>query len=151
MPQAMTRFNKTGFTLVELVIVIVVLGIIASIAVARISDFVHESRVAATKSEMLEIKKAIVGDPQPIATGQHVSAGFLGDCGFLPERLEDLVTRPDSIPVYDRIERLGWNGPYIDSSAGAYLTDAWKVPYTYDPVARTLVSHGSPETITITL
>lgn len=146
----MIRPGNDGFTLVEIVIVIVVLGIIASIAIAAIGDFIDESRIAATKSEMQEIKKAIVGDPQIAAGGKHISRGFLGDCGFVPERLQDLITRPDSVPAYNKFEQTGWNGPYVDSADGEYLTDAWGSAYVYDPVARSLVSNGSPEAITVT-
>ena len=146
----MMRRGSDGFTLIEIVIVIVVLGIIASIAIASIGDFISESRVSATRSEMLEIKKAIVGDPQVVSAGKHTSRGFLGDCGFIPERLQDLIARPDSVPTFNKIEGFGWNGPYVDSSGGEYLTDAWGAPYAYDPSGRSMVSNGGSETITIT-
>jgi hypothetical protein len=54
-----------------------------------------------------------------------------------------LVRKPGTIPAYNPIARLGWHGPYIDSSGGDYLKDAWGANYVYDPAARTIKSVGS--------
>jgi type II secretory pathway pseudopilin PulG len=138
-----------GFTLVELVIIIVVLGFIAAVGIPNIGVLLSESKSSATKAELAEIKKAIVGNPQVVAAGNLVSRGFEGDVGFVPSVLQDLVTKPDSIPAWDRIQQHGWHGPYIDSSSGDYLKDAWGTPYAYDGSARTITSSGSGSDITI--
>jgi len=141
--------KKSGFTLIELMIIIVVLGIVAAVAIPKIGSLIGSSKVTATKSEMAEIKMAIVGSPQNVSGGKYVVRGFMGDVGHVPSSLHDLVTKPDSIQAYNRISERGWNGPYIDSTGGEYLKDAWGVAYAYDPVARTLVSSGSGSDITI--
>ncbi|MCK4656855.1 MAG: prepilin-type N-terminal cleavage/methylation domain-containing protein [candidate division Zixibacteria bacterium] len=132
-----------GFTLVELVIVIVVLAIIAAVGIPQIGGMIQISKTNATKTEMVELKKAIIGNPQTVAGGVYVSCGFEGDIGFAPSRLEDLVTKPDSISLWDRLTRRGWNGPYIDSIDGGYLADEWESAYVYNGSARTLTSNGS--------
>ncbi len=132
-----------GFTLVELVIVIVVLAIIAAVGIPQIGGMIQVSKTNATKTEMVELKKAIIGNPQAVAGGVYVSCGFEGDVGFAPSRLEDLVTKPDSISSWDRLTRRGWNGPYVDSTDGGYLADAWESAYVYNCPARTLTSNGS--------
>ena len=132
-----------GFTLVELVIVIAVLAIIAAVGIPQIGGMIQVSKTNATKSEMVELKKAIIGNPQAVAGGVYVSRGFEGDVGFAPSRLEDLVIKPDSISSWDRLIRRGWNGPYIDSTDGGYLADAWESAYVYDGSARTVTSNGS--------
>jgi prepilin-type N-terminal cleavage/methylation domain-containing protein len=138
-----------GFSLVEIILVIVALGIIAAVGIPKIGSFIGDSRVTTTKAELLELKKAIVGDPQLVSGNQHVARGFEGDVGFAPSQLEDLGSKPDSIPTWDRIQRLGWHGPYIDTADNDYLTDAWGSAYVYDADARTITSTGSGENITI--
>ena len=141
--------DTSGFTLVELVIIIVVLGIVAAVAIPKYGTLTEGAKLNATKSEMKTIKKAIVGSAEIIAGGEYVDRGFEGDVGFAPSRLEDLVTKPDSIPTYDRFTRQGWNGPYLDGAGGDYLSDAWSIPYVYDPAARTITSTGTtPNVVT---
>lgn len=141
--------NEQGFTLIELVMIIVVLGILAAVAVPRMSGMTESSRVSATKAEMAMLKRAIVGNPQVAGGGRYLDLGFEGSVGRLPTRLQDLGAKPDSIPVYDRFTRLGWNGPYIDTAGSGYLADAWNSPYRYDPAARTIISVGGSDTLTL--
>lgn len=136
------RLNRAGFTLVELVIIIVTLGILAAVAVPRFADVAEGSRQTATRDELNKLKRAIIGDPSAVAGGEHVDRGFEGDVGYPPSSLYDLVRKPDSVAAYDRLTRLGWNGPYIDSAENKYLTDAWGNAYGYDPAARRIVSGG---------
>jgi prepilin-type N-terminal cleavage/methylation domain-containing protein len=143
------RWSRRGFTLVELVIVIVVLAIIAAVGIPQIGGMIQVSKTNATKSELVELKTAIIGNPQAVSGGVQINRGFEGDVGFAPSRLEDLVTKPDSVPVWNRVTRLGWNGPYIDSTDGAYLVDAWGTSYSYDNVSRTITSTGSGESLEV--
>jgi general secretion pathway protein G len=137
------RINPaSGFTLIELVIIIVILGIVAGVAIPKFGTLSENSRVNATREEMLRIKEAIVGNPRLISGGEYVDRGFEGDIGFPPSSLIDLVRKPDSIPAYDRFLRLGWNGPYLDSTEQNYLYDAWGSAYAYDPSSRTITSTG---------
>ena len=131
-----------GFTLVEIVIVIIVLGIMAGIAIPVIGTFLGDSRTTATRDEMRRIAVAIAGD--------RAQRGFEGDVGSPPSSLADLVRKPDSIAAWDPFLDVGWNGPYLDSTNTDYARDAWDSVYVYDPGARTLVSVGSGANITIT-
>ena len=143
--------HPAGFTLVELVIIIVILGILAAVAIPQLADMSGSAKTTATRKEMGELRRALVGSPEIVAGGRPVAAGFQGDVGRLPGRLSDLTVRPDSVPPYDRLARYGWNGPYIDPSGGNYLSDAWGVPYVYDPDARILLSVGGGDTLRVTL
>ncbi|MDD4051188.1 MAG: prepilin-type N-terminal cleavage/methylation domain-containing protein [candidate division Zixibacteria bacterium] len=138
-----------GFTLIELVMIIVVLGILAAIAVPRMGGLTESSRVTATNAEMAMLKRAIVGNPQVSGGGQYLDVGFEGNVGSPPTRLEDLAVKPDSLSAYNSFTRLGWNGPYIDSSGSSYLVDAWNAPYRYDPATRTIASVGGSDTLIV--
>jgi type II secretory pathway pseudopilin PulG len=141
--------STAGFTLIELVIIIVVIGIISVVAIAKYSDFVEQSKLKASQSEMVAIKHAIIGDAKVVAAGRYVDRGFLGDVGHPPGNLAELVHKPDSLSSYNAIARRGWNGPYLDSANGDYLKDAWGADYVYDPTARTIKSVGSGSEVTV--
>lgn len=145
-----SKLDRRGFTLIELVIVIVVLGVLAGFAVPRFADMTSSSKVTATLDEMNGLKKAIIGNPSAIAGGEYIDRGFEGDLGWAPSRLQDLAVKPDSLSLYNKLTRLGWNGPYIDSSGGAYLKDAWGVNYTYDRASRRIKSTGGPDSLIVT-
>ncbi len=136
-----------GFTLIELVMVIVVLGLVAAIVIPRMGGLSESSRITATESEMLMLKRAIVGNPSAVAEGRYYDVGFEGDVGHPPASLAELGSKPDTVPEYDKFTRIGWNGPYIDTSGGEYLTDAWGAAYIYNPSLRTIMSVGGSDTI----
>lgn len=139
-----------GFTLIELVMIIVVLGILAVVAMPKFSSLAQQSKINATKDELRLLKEAIIGNAQVVSGNAYIDRGFQGDVGFPPSRLYDLVRKPDSIPAYDKFTRIGWNGPYLDSAGQNYLHDAWGNSYTYNPAARTITSTGASPNITIT-
>ncbi|MCX6826592.1 MAG: hypothetical protein NTV06_04905, partial [candidate division Zixibacteria bacterium] len=108
------------------------------------SSLSTSAKTTATKEEMLRIKEAIIGDPRLISGGEYVNRGFSGDVGRLPANLEELV-RQGSLATYDKFTRIGWNGPYLDSSKDddgyyLFLFDAWGDDYAYDSTARTISS-----------
>lgn len=145
----MNKLHQFGFTLVELVIIIVVLGILAAVAVPIFGNMIKSSKISATKSEMESLKRAIVGNPRVVAGGELIDRGFEGDVGALPSSLVDLVTKPSSVPAYDKITRLGWNGPYMDADNANYLKDAWGTNYIYDSSGRTITSINGADTIIV--
>ncbi len=144
------RLNASGFTLTELVIVIVVLGILAVAVIPRFADLTDASKETATKEELNVLKRAIVGNPNVVAGGQLIERGFEGDVGLIPNQLLDLAKKPDSLSTYNKLSRLGWNGPYIDSSGGEYLTDAWGSSYVYQRPNRRIISTGGGDSIIVT-
>jgi len=144
------QLDQRGFTLIELVIIIVVLGILAAVAIPKFADMADSSRIAATQKEMQSLREAIIGNPQVVSSGVVIDRGFMGDVGFTPSQLVDLAVKPDSVPAYDKLTRLGWNGPYIDGAGDDYLSDAWGTAYSYDPAGRRIVSVGGSDSIQVT-
>jgi prepilin-type N-terminal cleavage/methylation domain-containing protein len=139
--------NSSGVTIIELLVVIFIIGIfIAYFFPTVISRATTYARTVATKNELEEIRKAIVGDPQVISGGEFVARGFKNDMGRLPRHLVELVTRHPELPPYDQFNypqketlpvwnpftKTGWNGPYIrDDGKQGFLYDAWGEPYRY--------------------
>ncbi len=142
------KLDQGGFTLIELVIVIITLGILAAVAIPKFSNITETSKKTATKKEMLAIKRAITGNPEALAGGRYIDRGFEGDVGFVPSQLQDLTAKPGSVAVYNKLTSLGWNGPYIDNTANAYLTDSWSNNYIFDTANRRIISiHGTDSII----
>ncbi len=135
---------EAGYTLTEIVIVILIVGIMAAVAIPVIGSFLVSSKETATNDELRILARAISG------SDEIADRGFEGDVGFPPSSLTDLVAKPDSISVWDPFLDLGWNGPYVDSSGTEYLRDAWDMAFVYDPATRSLTSNGSGSSISIT-
>ena len=129
--------------------VIALVGVIAAVAVPKISGVVEEAKRAATLEEMRTLRRAIIGDDASVSAGHPVSRGYEGDVGALPSSLADLATKPGGVPAWNRYTQTGWNGPYIDSGGG-YLSDAWGTAYTYNAGQRAITSSaGGGTAITV--
>ena len=140
------RTPDAGFTMIELVMVIVVMSALAAVSVPRINDFITNSKIQASKNEMLQIRAAISGTPDRTAGGRYVDRGYIGDVGALPSSLNDLITNP-GLPAYDYFSRTGWNGPYlVDNGTGEILRDAWLVDYVLNVADSTIRSFGPNKT-----
>jgi len=53
------RKSESGFTLIELVIVIVILGILAAVAIPKYEDMQEQARVATLKGQVGSIRSAV--------------------------------------------------------------------------------------------
>ena len=132
--------NSQGFTLIELAAVIVVIGVIATMALNK-SDGVHETaRQIATERELTSLAHAIRGNPALYKSGKASSFGYVGDIGAFPSALSDLISQPSGYTT--------WNGPYItDNGSSDYTTDGWGAAYVYNG-GTTIQSTGSGSIIT---
>ncbi|MBC8401081.1 MAG: prepilin-type N-terminal cleavage/methylation domain-containing protein [Candidatus Marinimicrobia bacterium] len=134
-----------GFTLIELVMIIIILSILSAIAVPKVTNIIEVSRDKATRGEMTELKKAIMGDPAAIAGGTLIDKGFNGDIGHLPDPFTQLITQ-GTLPDWNRYTQTGWNGPYMsEDGSDEWKKDAWDNDYivhSYTAGDTSLVSHG---------
>lgn len=122
--------------------VILLTGIIASVAIPTFIDFGSEAREQVTLNRMGEIKTAITGDPKIVANGRYLKPGFEIQLGSLPNTLNDLVQQ-GSYANYDPLTKLGWSGPYVNTTVDSWMLDAWDTPLVYERANRRLVSCGS--------
>jgi prepilin-type N-terminal cleavage/methylation domain-containing protein len=129
---------ERGFTLIEIIMVIILLGIIAAVAVPRFIDFSRPAKENVTRQKMEVLRKAIVGDPSAVAAGTYSSRGYRGDVGSMPSALSQLTSHN---VTWNRYTKTGYNGPYIDVSSGEPFRDAWGNDFVYDSTA-------TPPTIT---
>ena len=51
--------NKKGFTLIELMIVVAIIGILAAIAIPKFADLINKSKEGATKGALSSVRSAI--------------------------------------------------------------------------------------------
>ena len=116
--------SNDGFTLIELVLIIVIIGIITAVAVNQISTSLETAKVESTKSELDELAYAIAGNPALKGNGARNDFGYVGDVGGLPLNLDALVQNPGGYST--------WDGPYVESGGSTeYKRDGWGVDYTY--------------------
>ncbi|MFC1556189.1 prepilin-type N-terminal cleavage/methylation domain-containing protein [candidate division KSB1 bacterium] len=137
--------NEKGFSLLELIVVIIIIGVLSLVAVENFSGSVEISRQNETIAEMEELKKALIGDSDLIEDGIRTDFGFIGDTGSIPS---NALFQGDIL----RVSVIGgWRGPYmsVDFQSDDYLKDAWGELYVLDPSAMTIYSPGLDRTIVL--
>jgi general secretion pathway protein G len=108
--QRAKRQGERGFTLVEILVVITIIGLIMGLVGPRVLNYLTESKVKAAKIQIESLASAL--DLFFLDTGRYPSGS---------EGLAALVQRPGSIPA--------WNGPYL--KGGLVPADPWGNPYIY--------------------
>jgi prepilin-type N-terminal cleavage/methylation domain-containing protein len=135
-----------GYSLIELVVVIIIIGILAGIAVRSLRSTTDTAKVEQTKRQMERIAFAIAGDPNVVSGGVRTSYGYVGDIGGLPANLDALITSPGGYTT--------WKGPYIldelspDASNTRFKLDGWGKTLTYSGGITISSTGGGVGTIT---
>jgi general secretion pathway protein G len=104
------RDGERGFTLVEMLVVITIIGLIMALVGPRVLGYLSESKVKATKIQIESLSSAL--DLYYLDNGRYPSSS---------EGLPALVQRPANAG--------SWNGPYLKT--GTVPTDPWGRPYVY--------------------
>jgi general secretion pathway protein G len=104
-----SRTRPLGFTLLELLVVIVIIGLLAGYVAPRYFSQVGKSEIQVAKAQIESIDKAL--DQFRLDVRRYPSA---------EEGLEALANRPASLA--------NWSGPYLKK---AVPNDPWGRPYVY--------------------
>jgi general secretion pathway protein G len=120
------RGGQAGFTLVEMLVVITIIGLIMGLVGPRVLGYLSESKVKTAKIQIESLSAAL--DLFYLDNGRYPAGN---------EGLAALVQRPASAAA--------WNGPYIKT--GAVPADPWGHPYVYkvpgDHAAYEIASYGA--------
>lgn len=140
---APTGGRQSGFSLLELLIVLGLMAAAAVLALSTVSNRDNQNRFEETRNKLNIIHKAIVGEPLVLNDQLNIN-GFVADMGRLPLNLDELLVEPiDCDPdtagnqscnwQFDTDTELwhGWNGPYINA-IGADYRDGWGFAWDWD-------------------
>src|SRR5271155_155276 len=104
------REGEHGFTLVEMLVVITIIGLIMALVGPRVLNYLGESKVKAARIQIESFSQAL--DLFFLDNGRYPTSS---------EGLAALVQRPGNAG--------SWNGPYIKTST--VPADPWGRPYAY--------------------
>lgn len=135
--------NNRGFSLIELTIAIIIIGVLVGVVLQSMTSVVGDARRIKTEREMELLANAIVGDANLTQGGGRNDFGYVGDIGSFPPNLNALYNNPGGYST--------WDGPYIPSGftqdVTGLKTDEWGTAYNYSGGV-TITSTGSGSTIT---
>lgn len=104
------RAAQAGFTLIEMLVVITIIGLIMALVAPRVLNYLAESKVKAAKIQIASLGSAL--DLYYLDVGHYPTSS---------EGLNALVERPGNLTT--------WNGPYLKGDI--VPEDPWGHPYIY--------------------
>ncbi len=105
------RTGNTGFTLIELMVVLVILGLLVGLVGPRLFGRVDSSKVQVAETQIKMLRGAL--------------QAYRLDIGRFPstaEGLTALIRPPPEVAAF-------WSGPYVDDEIPP---DPWRTPYRYE-------------------
>jgi general secretion pathway protein G len=116
--------REGGFTLVEMLVVITIIGMIMALVGPRVLNYLTESKVKAARIQIQSFSSAL--------------DLFFLDAGRYPSSAEGLgaLVRPSG-------GLTAWNGPYL--KGGSVPNDPWGMPYIY----RSPGEHGAYDIVSL--
>ncbi len=100
--------NKRGFSLIELLVVVVIISVLAMIIIPKFADSGRRSKESSLHSDLSQLRSSI--------------ANYQADTGYYPTALTDLTATAapangvDSTGASQPITASNWHGPYIQTS-----------------------------------
>lgn len=142
------KLKRSGFTLMEIMVVIIVIAVLASVAGPMIGSITDQGRASATKSKLSGLKSALLtynsdvgrfpftGAPAGTASAASYVAADLDlladnmDCNVL---VNDEIGNGDDAGTNFQIKNYNrrWKGPYMDSDPSDFMLDSWGTKISY--------------------
>lgn len=121
---ARPNHGEAGFTLIEMLVVITIIGLIMALVGPRVLNYLSDSKVKAAKIQIESFKSAL--DLYYLDTGQYPTTS---------QGLGALVHTASNVPT--------WNGPYLKGNN--VPADPWGHPYAY----RSPGEHGKYDIVSL--
>ena len=102
--------SRAGFTLIEMLVVLVIIGLIMGLVGPRVLSYLSDARTKAARLQIASFSNSL--DLYYLDVGRYPTS---------QEGLAALVKRPAGVDV--------WNGPYL--KGGTVPTDPWRNAYVY--------------------
>ena len=124
--QNRTSNRRSAFTLVELLLVLVILGILAAIVIPKFAGRSEQAKETAATTQISSFSTAL--------------NNFEVDCSFYPKSLNDLLVQPR--------DAQNWHGPYLQTDV--IPKDPWgneyayRAPGSHNPSSFDISSAGPP-------
>jgi general secretion pathway protein G len=107
---AQARTSRAGFTLIEMLVVLVIIGLIMGLVGPRVLNYLSDARTKAARLQIESFSNSL--DLYYLDVGRYPTT---------QEGLAALVKRPPGVDV--------WNGPYL--KGGTIPADPWRNAYVY--------------------
>ncbi len=134
--------EKSGFTLLELVVVLAILAVVTTLALRSLDQVQDGSRDEANRTGFQSLRDAVLGSPEDrSADGSPTISGFVADMGRLPKAVEiggnltlaELWTSPGN--SYDIRPAVAANGvPLAYEDPQVFVAGGWRGPYLRLPL-----------------
>ena len=105
---------SASFTLIELMLVIIIIGILAATAIPKFTGRSEQARIVATRSD-IEASLGVALDLFEVDNGFHPTT---------EQGLQALITKPGTLPAAEN-----WRGPYLKRNE--IPKDSWGRLYQY--------------------
>ncbi|MFH0710515.1 MAG: prepilin-type N-terminal cleavage/methylation domain-containing protein [Pseudomonadota bacterium] len=135
----MSYYKRKAFTMIELVFVIVVLGILAAIAIPKLSSTRDDAQIAKGRSDISAIRAAIISERQGrLMQGQSNYISRLNVSGTTTVLFDDNDTNATNgtLLQYGITTQDDTNGKW-DNSVGGSATAGWTYIYKINNVNTT--------------
>jgi general secretion pathway protein G len=110
----MFKSLKSGFSLMEIMIAIAIMGMLAGVGIPMYFSYIKNASITKTNANLAMLKNEV--------------NRYHADTGKYPRSLDDLVDKPDSDdPIANK-----WSGPYIDVKGGKLPEDGWNQEFYYE-------------------
>ena len=142
--------NRFGFTLMEIMVVVIVISVLATVGSSMITSLVEQGKTSATKEKLANLKSALLAYQADVGRMPHTGHSKCSACAdayfnatdkgqILSYNDDDknvLLTDSVNVGLRMRNYKKRWRGPYMDTSASDFMHDAWDKPLHYVATGR---------------